>query len=456
MRYISRTVIKTKNFIKDILPRSLFGRSLLILVTPIFLVQIITTFIFFDRHWQKMGDRLAFSVANEISLITNLVEQDDSAENVAAIITAMETPLDLKIYYKPGAKLNRVFDDKRAGFQNPSRESVIAQSLARAFDIRLKRPFNIIVEPDEKWFESQVQTQGGVLSVVVSERRIFSSSGYVVLLWMVGSSIILVVIATLFMRNQIKPIRRLAVAAEMFGKGRDVPFFKIEGAREVRQAAHAFMGMKDRLHRQIQQRTTMLAGVSHDLRTPLTRMKLQLAMMEDTQPVHDLKEDVSEMEKMIGACLQFARGEGSEEPVRMEIQEVIARAVEPLNRETQKVYVDMVESVSLPLRPVAFERCLGNVLGNALKYGKSAWVSAQRVGDNVEICIDDDGEGISVDQYDDVFKPFFRGESSRNSKTGGVGLGLPIVQDIVHAHGGRVWLDKSPKGGLRVVIDLPV
>ena len=456
MRYISRTVIKTKNFIKDILPRSLFGRSLLILVTPIFLVQIITTFIFFDRHWQKMGDRLAFSVANEISLITNLVEQDDSAENVAAIKTAMETPLDLKIYYKPGAKLNRVFDDKRAGFQNPSRESVIAQSLARAFDIRLKRPFNIIVEPDEKWFESQVQTQGGVLSVVVSERRIFSSSGYVVLLWMVGSSIILVVIATLFMRNQIKPIRRLAVAAERFGKGRDVPFFKIEGAREVRQAAHAFMGMKDRLHRQIQQRTTMLAGVSHDLRTPLTRMKLQLAMMEDTQPVHDLKEDVSEMEKMIGAYLQFARGEGSEEPVRMEIQEVIARAVEPLNRETQKVYVDMVESVSLPLRPVAFERCLGNVLGNALKYGKSAWVSAQRVGDNVEICIDDDGEGISVDQYDDVFKPFFRGESSRNSKTGGVGLGLPIVQDIVHAHGGRVWLDKSPMGGLRVVIDLPV
>lgn len=456
MRFLLKKFIKAKGYIKGILPNSLFGRSLLILVTPIFLVQIITTFMFFDRHWQKMGDRLAFSVANEISLISNLVELDDSPENISLLKQQMERPLDLRIYYKQGEKLNRVFDDKRVGFQNPSRESVIAQSLARAFDLRLDRKFNIIVERNEKWFESQVQLTGGVLSVVVPERRIFSSSGYVVLLWMVGSSIILVVIATLFMRNQIKPIRRLAVAAERFGKGRDVPFFKIEGAREVRQAAQAFIGMKDRLSRQIQQRTAMLAGVSHDLRTPLTRMKLQLEMMTKVDGTDDLKNDVIDMEKMIEAYLQFARGEGGESLVRTDIKDIIDRAVEPVNRDDQRVDVDHVDNVSVLLRPVAFERCLGNVIGNALKYGHHAWVSARRVDDNIEICIDDDGVGVPPEQYEDVFKPFFRAESSRNSKTGGVGLGLPIVQDIVHAHGGRVWLDKSPKGGLRVVIDLPL
>lgn len=445
----------TKNFIKGLLPRTLFGRSLLILVTPIFLIQIITTYIFFDRHWQKMGDRLALSVANEIALVANLVEQDDSDLNFLSIKQMHEGTLDLSLQYKRDEKLLHVFQDDD-GFPNPSRENFIGQTLARAFEMKLSRPFDIRVDRDEKWVEVKVQLSGGVLSVSLPERRIFSSSGFVVLIWMAGSSIILLVISTFFMRNQIRPIRRLAIAAERFGKGRDVPFFKVEGAREVRQAARAFIDMKERVQRQIHQRTAMLAGVSHDLRTPLTRMKLQLEMMGEGSDVIDLKSDVDDMERMIGAYLQFARGEGGEEPVRTDLTALTLQVAKSMNRERECVFADVPEDLSLLLRPVAFERCLTNLLGNALKYGQNAWMTVRRFGEMIEICIDDDGPGIPPSQYEDVFKPFFRGEASRNSRTGGVGLGLPIVQDIVLSHGGQIWLDKSPRGGLRVVVDLPV
>ena len=442
-------------FIKNLLPRTLFGRSLLILVTPIFLVQIITTFIFFDRHWQKMGDRLAYAVAGEISMIATDIEANDSDENVLEIQKTSSRTIGMFVQYKKGEALDRVFDDKRKGFQNTSRENIIGQTLAKAFYQQLMRPFNITIDADEKWVEVTTQLRGGVLQVTLPERRIFSSSGYVVLIWMVGSSIILLIIATIFMRNQIRPIRRLAVAAERFGKGRDVPFFKVEGAREVRQAARAFIDMKERLQRQIQQRTTMLAGVSHDLRTPLTRMKLQLELMEGADAA-DLKSDIADMERMIGAYLQFARGDGAEEPVRTILKDLLEQSARGMNREQERVFVEVQDDLTLLLRPVAFARCIDNLLGNALQYGKNAWISARRFGDTIEICIDDDGPGIPQSQYEDVFKPFFRGESSRNTRTGGVGLGLPIVQDIVFSHGGQIWLDSSPKGGLRVVVDLPV
>jgi two-component system osmolarity sensor histidine kinase EnvZ len=199
----------------------------------------------------------------------------------------------------------------------------------------------------------------------------------------------------------------------------------------------------------------MLAGVSHDLRTPLTRMKLQLEMMEG-EDVLELKNDLADMEKMINAYLQFARGEGAEEPVRVDLKLLVEQAARNANRDSLLVHADIPEGIGLLVRPVAFERCLDNLIGNGLKFGGQVWISADRFGDNIEIRVDDDGPGIPPEQYDDVFKPFYRGEGSRNPKTGGVGLGLPIVQDIVLAHGGQIWLDKSSKGGLRVVIDLPV
>jgi two-component system osmolarity sensor histidine kinase EnvZ len=445
-----------KSSIKEMLPRTLMARSLLILVMPIFLVQIITIYMFFDRHWQKMGDRLAYAIAGEIAMIADEIEKNDAPGRVEAIQNGTKV-LDFRTTYKPQAKLHGVYNDPRRGIQNAaSRENIIGETLSRALDAQLKRAYNIRLDRDEKWVVITVQLNGGVLTAAVPERRIFSSSGYIVLLWMAGSSIVLLIIATLFMRNQIRPIRRLAIAAERFGKGRDVPFFKIEGAREVRQAARAFIDMKSRLQRQIQQRTAMLAGVSHDLRTPLTRMKLQLEMMGGGQDVIDLKKDIADMEKMIGAYLQFARGEGGEEPVRTDLGALIEQVAANVNRDETRVHTMMAENMVLPLRPVAFERAINNLIDNALKYGKTAWVSARKFEDNIEIWVDDDGPGIPKMQHEDVFRPFYRGETSRNAKTGGVGLGLPIVQDIVLAHGGQVWLDDSPKGGLRVVVDLPV
>lgn len=445
-----------KNTAKDILPRTLMARSLLILVMPVFLVQIITVYIFFDRHWQKMGDRLAYAIAGEIAMIADEIDKNDAPNRVEAIQNGTRV-LDFRMNYQPNARLDGVYNDPRRSIQNAAdRENIIAATLSKAFDAQLKRPYNIRLDRDEKWVVITVQLGKGVLTASVPERRIFSSSGYVVLLWMAGSSIVLLIISTLFMRNQIRPIRRLAVAAERFGKGRDVPYFKVEGAREVRQAARAFIDMKSRLQRQIQQRTAMLAGVSHDLRTPLTRMKLQVEMLPDSADVSDLKKDIADMEKMIGAYLQFARGEGGEDPVRTDLAALIAHVAQTMNRDEVRVHVRTGDNLVLPLRPVAFERCMANLIGNALKYGKQAWVSAAKFGDTIEICVDDDGPGIPKMQHEDVFRPFFRGESSRNAKTGGVGLGLPIVQDIVLAHGGQIWLDDSPKGGLRVVIDLPV
>ncbi len=447
---------RIRRFFKSFLPRTLFWRSLLILVLPIFLVQIITTYIFFDRHWQKMGDRLAVSVANEIRLVSEMVEQDDSDINVLYIKQLLENPLDITFQYEREGQIESRFQRSK-WFESPGRKNYIGRTLSRAFDDGLGgRLYSIYVQPNQKWVEIKVQLSRGVLNITLPERRVFSSSGYVVLLWMAGSSIILIFIATLFMRNQIRPIRRLAIAAEKFGKGRDVPFFRVEGAREVRQAARAFVEMKDRLQRQIQQRTTMLAGVSHDLRTPLTRIKLQLAMMGDGADVADLKNDVVDMERMIGAYLDFARGQGGEEPVRTNLSSLIEQVVKTANRDKESAFSDVPQDISLLLRPVAFERCLNNLVGNALKYGTKAWITVRRFEDMIEIWIDDDGPGIPEDQYEDVFKPFFRGESSRNSKTGGVGLGLPIVQDVVLSHGGQVWFDKSPNGGLRVIIDLPV
>lgn len=451
-----KIVSRSYRFLKNILPGTLFGRSLLILVTPIFLIQIITTFIFFDRHWQKMGDRMAFAVAGEIALIAAEIEINDSTKNILSLQQRMRDSLDLSLRYTKGISLPQQYEDTQGGIQNTSRENIISETLAKALKSRVARPFDINVDREEKWVVVSTQLKEGLLIVALPERRIFSSSGYVVLIWMVGSSIILLIIATVFMRNQIRPIRRLALAAERIGMGRDVPFFKVEGAREVRQAARAFIEMKDRLKRQIHQRTAMLAGVSHDLRTPLTRMKLQLEMMRESEDIRDLKSDLADMERMIEAYLQFARGEGGEEPVRTDLHALIDRCAAAMNRESERVFVSVQEDVSYLLRPVAFERCLMNLIGNALKYGHHAWISVARIGATVEICIDDDGPGIPPVQYEDVFRPFYRGEASRNARTGGVGLGLPIVQDIVLAHGGRIWLDRSPRGGLRVVIDLPV
>lgn len=436
--------------LKKILPRTLMGRSLMILIVPVLLIQIIATYIFFDRHWSKMTGRLAYAVAGEISILADQVEAEEDTPRIDSIAGYAARALDLLVSFEAGKDLD-------GETTKAARRSIMAATLARALDSQLRRPYAIDVDVHEKWINVSAQLQNGLLHVSLPQRRLFSSSGYIFLLWMIGVSVVLLSIAILFMRNQIRPIRRLAVAAERFGRGLDVPAtFKPEGAYEVRQAARAFIEMHERIRRQIQQRTTMLAGVSHDLRTPLTRMKLQVAMLDDNPDADALKSDIADMERMIDAYLDFARGAGEEAVVHTDLREVLERVALSLRRQGTDVDLTMEDGLSLSLRPVAFERCMNNLAGNARKYAKAVWIGAHGKDGTVRITIDDNGPGVPESKYEEVFRPFVRGEPSRNPSTGGVGLGLPIAQDIVHGHGGRIWLEKSPRGGLRVVVEIPV
>jgi two-component system osmolarity sensor histidine kinase EnvZ len=331
---------------------------------------------------------------------------------------------------------------------------LIEPILETALDERVRRTFTIGPYGDDNWVEIRVQLPDGVLDVRSPQRRLFSYTAFVFIGWVVGASMLLTWIAVIFMRNQVRPIRRLALAAESFGKGRDTMRLKPAGALEVRQAAAAFVTMRDRIRRQIVQRTEMLAGVSHDLRTPLTRMKLQLALQPDGEDTEELRADVTEMETMIEAYLAFARGEGGETPQRIDLALMLRDVVDGLPG-SQAVTVDAEPPIMLEIRPTAMKRCLGNLIGNALRYARTVHVSASWRQRTAAIVIDDDGPGIPPESREEVFRPFFRLDPSRNAATGGVGLGLSIARDIAHGHGGEIDLQDSPMGGLRVVLTLP-
>lgn len=441
--------------IKKFLPRTLFGRSLMILVIPVILIQVVTSIVFFDRHWTKMTDRLAFAVAGEISVISDQFEKVTDPEEIKEVASYAAQSLDLLVSFEPDGSL----EVERENISDFASRSFVAKTLARALNNQVRRPHAINLDIEEKWVEALIELDNGLLRVSMPQRRLFSSSGYIFLLWVTMISIVLLTIAILFMRNQIRPIRRLAIVAERFGRGLEVsPGFKPEGSREVRQAAQAFIDMQGRIRRQIQQRTTMLAGVSHDLRTPLTRMKLQAAMMPSTPDNDALKQDISDMERMIDAYLDFARGEGGEKSARENIGGIIERLVNGFKRQSVKVHLDIDAGSELMahIRPLALERCFSNIMNNARKYAEEIWVKAWREDDTVMVQIDDNGPGIDEDKLDDVFKPFYRVEGSRNPSTGGVGLGLPIAQDIVFSHGGKIDLSRSEQGGLSVLIKIPV
>ena len=438
--------------LKKILPRTLFARSLLILTLPIILALIISIYIFFDGHWIKTASKLVFGVAAETSYLVDQVEQNKDAKFIQNLSQLSLKHFNLNLEYIADGTLG---DSEE---QHKGRGQVIQNILSRELDQVIEQPYDVLVDTQDKWTQIRIQLDHGVLIVTSPQSRLFSSTGYVFLIWMVGVSTILLTVAILFMRNQIRPIKRLALAAERFGKGRDVPFFKPEGAREVRAAARSFIGMRDRINKQIQQRTAMLAGVSHDLRTPLTRMKLQVEMMPESEDQKAIKSDVEDMERMINAYLQFAKGDGNEQMERTNIISLLQRQEELFKRDGFDVSltVDKKINYEIFIRPVAFERCVGNVISNAQKYANAVWVEVARDEDFITLTFDDDGAGIAPENYENVFKPFYREEKSRNSKTGGVGLGLPISQDIILAHGGEIILHKSPQGGLRLVIQLPV
>ena len=432
--------------IKRVLPRTLLGRALLIIVMPLILLQLISGFIFYDRHWSWVSRQLTSSAVGEITAIIDLWRTAPDEETRARVLDVGRQNFELTLNFEDGAILPNTVRPPTGSDVNVA--SVLYQ--------RLKRPLTILDDTRNN-LTMDIQFPDGVMHVSISPKRLFTSTTYIFVLWMVGSSLVLFGVAMIFMRNQVRPIRRLARAADALGKGREVPPFKLAGAIEVRQAAHAFNIMRERIRRQMSQRTEMLAGVSHDLRTPLTRMKLELAMLKGAG-AEELKSDVIEMESMVEGYLAFARGDETEATVSADLGELVDEVAAQMRRGGATVAVKNAKSGELvmPMRRAAMKRALANLLVNATTYGKRAEITARRVGGNVEITIDDDGPGIPADRREDVFRPFFRLEESRNRETGGVGLGLSIARDVIHGHGGSITLEDSPLGGLRVRLRLPV
>ena len=436
-----------KSAIKRFLPRGLLGRSLLIIIVPLVVLQVVSGIIFYDRHWANVSRHRANALSGDVAMLVHLLRDIEPGTRQKSVLGIAHRALDLIVRFERGEILpNEAFEPK----------GTLQRTLARSLAQIVQRPFVIDSTSEARRVLIAVQLPEGVLHVSANVERLISSTTKIFILWMVGTSLVLFGVATIFMRNQVSPLRRLASAAENFGKGRDTPNFSPSGATEVRQAAAAFMSMRDRIQRQIQQRTEMLAGVSHDLRTPLTRMKLQLAMLGGNTEIKELNSDVAAMEGMIEGYLNFARGEGSETPTPTDAQKLLEEVVHEARRNGVEASFEMTHSIELPLARNAFKRCLTNLIDNAARHGDNVAVSGQRNGNILEFMIDDDGPGIVEDMREEVFRPFFRLDHSRNVATGGTGLGLSIARDIVRSHGGDIMLSDSPLGGLRATIRVPI
>jgi two-component system osmolarity sensor histidine kinase EnvZ len=438
--------VRQRRWIKRLLPQTMFGRSLLLIVMPLVLVQIIATWVFYARHWETVSRRLSADTAGDIGMVIDTIRYTDTPRELARFLDNASGLTGIAFSIAPGAILPP---------RNPAGDSLLEEQLRLAMNERVDRAYRLDAISDAQNIHIQVQLADGLLVADVPRNRVYTSTTYIFMFWMIGSSLVLLAVAVLFLRNQVKSLRRLAVAAEGFGKGRPVAFSKLEGALEVRQAAAAFMQMRDRIQRQIRQRTEILAGVSHDLRTPLTRMKLALELMDGDAAAMGLKSDVGEMERLVNLYLDFARGEGTESPVETDIALLLEDLAAAARRDGTPLTVEPPAELVIPVRPNALSRCLANLLANARRYGRQVWLSAVAVEDGVDILIDDDGPGIPAAERERVFQPFVRLDASRNPSTGGVGLGLTIARDVARGHGGEVRLETSPHGGLRARVHLP-
>lgn len=432
--------------IKRVLPKTLFGRALMIIVMPLILLQLVSAWIFYDRHWETVTWRLSASVAGDIGNTIRQLRREPG--NHERIFFDVQQTMELDMTFHPDQILPNQPNDLTA---------LVDRLMAHALNERVRRPYVIDSSEFSERLIVHVQLRDGVLTTVVPGSRLFTSTTYIFILWMVGTSLVLFAVASIFMRNQVRPIRRLARAVESFGKGREPEEdFKPEGAAEVRQAATAFNLMSERIRRQIRQRTDMLSGVSHDLRTPLTRMKLQIAMLGETPEAEELSANVAEMEKMIQDYLTFARGEGREPSLECDLTGIVNDLAAKWQAGGVAIDWHTEGKIVTWLKPNAFRRCLENLIANASRYGTQVWLHAGIRGNAIEVLVDDNGPGIPEADRQDAFRPFYRLDRSRNPATGGTGLGLSISRDVARTHGGDILLEDSPHGGLRARVRLPM
>ena len=428
--------------LRKLLPRSLFGRSLLIVIVPLLLLEAVALDIFYGSHLDVLSRRLAGAIAGEIAFVLDQADQNRAGR--PQIFADAAYRFDLTFHFRPGAALVRR--------PLPHVLGPVDRDLAGALRHGLGRRFALVWNGPPGMIRVDVQVRDGVLVIDVPRKRLYIGQLYIFFVWLVGTTILLLGIAALFLRTQVRGVRRLAAAAEDFGMGRDIAPIKPEGAIEVRRAAAAFNRMQARIRRFLAQRTAMLAGVSHDLRTPLTRLRLAVAMLPETSSLEaaGMTGDIEEMEQLIQLYLDFARGEGAEQPQPTDLPLLIREVIEKARRSDASIADHVQDMPPVPLRPEAMRRALVNLLDNATRFARRIEVAAGLEDERgIRVIIDDDGPGIPPDRRDEVFRPFASG------RAGGTGLGLAISRDIVAAHGGEIMLDDSPLGGLRVIVSLP-
>jgi two-component system osmolarity sensor histidine kinase EnvZ len=435
-------------WIKSKMPAGLYPRSLLIIIAPMVILQSVVAFVFMERHWNTVTRRLSAAVTQDISGLIDIYRTYPQDPGNTQIRRIAQQRFGLVVDFLPVSEMPP--PGPKPFF------SLLDQTLSDEIRRQIGRPYWLDTVGRSSIVEIRIQLDNAVMRVFARRSAAYASNSEIFLFWMVGTSLVLLAVAILFLRNQIKPIQRLADAAESFGKGREVPNFRPRGATEVRRAAHAFIEMKSRVERAIEQRTTMLAGVSHDLRTVLTRFKLELALLQDSGEAEAMNKDVDEMSRMLEAYLAFARGDAGEQSASTDMAALLEQLKADAERDGRNVTVAFRGTPIVTVRPNAFKRCLANLVSNAARYGKSISITGQRDHRWLIVTVDDDGPGIPSGMREDVFKPFLRLDDARNQDEGGTGLGLAIARDIARSHGGDITLGESPLGGLRATVRVPV
>ncbi|HUL90348.1 MAG TPA: ATP-binding protein [Pseudolabrys sp.] len=439
---------RISRWLNSVMPKGLYARALLIIIAPMVILQSVVAFVFMERHWNVVTQRLSASVVQDIAALIDIYRGYPQDADQAQIRRIAQERLGLVVDFLPLTEMPP--PGPKPFF------SLLDQALSDELRKQIGRPYWIDTVGKSALLEIRVQLDNTVMRVFARRSAAYVSNSEIFLLWMVGTSTVLLIVAIIFLRNQIKPILRLADAAESFGKGREVPNFRPRGAREVRRAAAAFVEMKTRIERAMEQRTAMLAGVSHDLRTVLTRFKLELALIEDSPEVDAMKKDVDEMARMLEAYLSFARGDSGEAAAPTDMAEFLEELRLDAERHGHKSSVVFHGPPIVTVRPAAFKRCLANLVSNAAHHAPSIAITGHRDHRYLTVTVDDDGPGIPADLREEVFKPFLRLDDARNQDEGGTGLGLAIARDIARSHGGDITLGESPLGGLRATVRVPV